>query len=84
MARAKPKAAWLSARWFKYLLWVLLGVWLAASLLLEMVFHRHGHFSFEGFFGFWAIYGFFGCLILCMLAKILRLIVKRPRDYYHV
>ena len=83
MVSSKNKAGWLNASWLKPLLWTILGLWLAVSLGLEIVFHRHAHFVFEQVFGFWAVFGFVGCVALCALAKLLRLLVKRPTDYYH-
>lgn len=34
------------------------------------------------FFGFYSLYGFFACVALVLLAKLLRRIVMRAEDYY--
>ena len=56
------------------------------SLLLLLVIDfftpKHGHFSWEGAFGFYAVYGFIGCISLIFIAKGLRWLVKRREDYY--
>lgn len=60
------------------------GVWLLCTLLLaiEPLVHKHPYFSFEGWFGFHGIYGFVACVGLVLAAKALRVILKRPEDYY--
>jgi hypothetical protein len=47
------------------------------------VIHAHMNYKWEGFFGFYAIYGFVACVILVLVSKyILRPLVKRKEDYY--
>ncbi len=47
------------------------------------VIHAHMTYKWEGFFGFYAIYGFVACVILVLVSKyILRPLVKRKEDYY--
>ncbi len=60
------------------------GVWVACALLLlaEPLVHKHPEFSFDGFFGFYGWYGFIGCVGLVLAAKLLRVLVKRPEDFY--
>jgi hypothetical protein len=36
----------------------------------------------EGFFGFYALYGFVACVLLVLLAKEMRKLVMRDEDYY--
>jgi hypothetical protein len=36
----------------------------------------------ESWFGFYGWYGFVGCVGLVLVAKALRVILKRPEDYY--
>ena len=56
------------------------------SLLLLMVVEifttKHGHFPWEEAYGFYAVYGFIGCVSLIFIAKGLRWLVKRKEDYY--
>ena len=60
------------------------GVWVACALLLvaELFVHLHGHFAIESLFGFYGFYGFIGCVGLVLGAKALRVVLKRPEDYY--
>ena len=49
---------------------------------LDFVIHRHVTHPWEEMFGFYAVYGFAGCVVLVLLAKGLRRIVMRAEDYY--
>jgi len=66
----------------KILLMLLFGGCLAL-LIINFFVHKHGHFSWEEWSGFYAAYGFVACVGLVLAAKfILRRIVKRSEDYY--
>lgn len=54
----------------------------AVLLLIDPLVHKHGPFEIEHWWGFYGIYGFVGCVFLVLAAKVLRLIVMRPEDYY--
>ena len=54
----------------------------AALLLIDPLIHKHGPFGIEKYWGFYGIYGFVGCVFLVLAAKVLRMIVMRPEDYY--
>ena len=62
----------------------------ALSVLLiavDLVLHRHpsfapGTFPVEGWFGFYAIYGFVACVLLVLIAKQMRKVLMRGEDYY--
>lgn len=43
---------------------------------------RHAERSWEGFPGFYAIYGFVACVLLVLAAKQMRKILMRDEDYY--
>jgi hypothetical protein len=61
------------------------GLWAVGLLLLlaDLLVQRHEEFSWAGWFGFYAAYGFFACVALVLAAKeVLRRLVKRPEDYY--
>lgn len=49
---------------------------------LDAVLHRHAEHPWEGFFGFYALYGFVACVLLVLLAKEMRKLVMRDEDYY--
>jgi hypothetical protein len=55
---------------------------LAAILALEFFIPKHGHFPWEDAWGFYAAYGFIGCVALIFVAKGLRMLVQRKEDYY--
>ncbi|MGE3851000.1 MAG: hypothetical protein AB7K09_04595 [Planctomycetota bacterium] len=48
--------------------------------------HLHSHASalwpFEGWFGFYAVYGFIACTVLVLVSTQMRKVVKRNEDYY--
>ena len=51
-------------------------------LIADFVVHRHVEHPLEGLPGFYAVYGFVGCVSLVLAAKELRKWVKRREDYY--
>ncbi len=55
---------------------------LGGLLAAEFFIHPHPAFYFENFKGFSAMYGFFSCVLLIFLAKILRMIVMKKETYY--
>ncbi len=50
--------------------------------VLDFFVDRHVDHSWEGMFGFYAIYGFVACVILVLVAKELRKVLMRSEDYY--
>ncbi len=55
----------------------------ALLLVLDLFYHKHAVFPWEGAFGFYAVFGFVACVILVLVAKyILRPLVMRKEDYY--
>lgn len=61
--------------------WALYAV-CALLFLADGFYHKHPHFAVESWFGFYAIYGFVACVGLVLAAKVLRILLKRPEDYY--
>ena len=56
-------------------------------IALDLVLHRHpsfspGSFPAEGWFGFYAIYGFVACVLLVLVAKEMRKLLMRGEAYY--
>ena len=49
---------------------------------LDFVIHRHVMHSWENLWGFYAIYGFVGCVVLVLVAKWMRTFLMRSEDYY--
>lgn len=59
----------------------------AALFGVDLLFPRHlsfaeGVFPVEGWFGFYAIYGFVACVLLVLTATQLRKVLMRREDYY--
>ncbi len=61
-----------------YTLVAVLAGWTVADLFYD----KHGHFGFENWFGFHALYGFVGSVFLVLAAKGLRRILMRDEEYY--
>lgn len=63
---------------------VLTILYLTCGLLMlaDFVVHRHVEHPLESLPGFYAVYGFVGCVSLVMVAKELRKLVKRREDFY--
>ncbi|MDJ0781849.1 MAG: hypothetical protein QNJ22_07740 [Desulfosarcinaceae bacterium] len=55
---------------------------LVVLMLVELIIPKHGHFPWEAAYGFYAVYGFMGCVALIFIAKGLRWLVQRGEDYY--
>lgn len=54
----------------------------AGLLVIDLIYHRHGHFVFEEWFGFYAFFGFAAYALIALTATQLRKILKRDEDYY--
>jgi len=63
-------------------LFIALAVVCGGLLLWDLVYHQHGHFHFEEWFGFHAVFGFVAYSCIVLAATQLRKVLKRPDDYY--
>jgi hypothetical protein len=56
----------------------------ACALLLgaDLVLHRHAHFGFEQWLGFYAFFGFGAYCAIVQSARLLRRVLRRDEDYY--
>jgi len=54
----------------------------ALFALLDLVLSRHSVFFFEAWPGFYAWFGFAGCVGLVLAAKLMRWLLMRREDYY--
>lgn len=63
---------------------ILYGLYACCILLfgLDFVIHRHFVHPWEGLLGFYAVYGFVGCVMLVIISKWMRLFLMRDEDYY--
>ena len=59
------------------------GWWLAVEQGWWEVHERHGHYGFEEWFGFHALFGFVAYCCIVGTAVQLRKVLKRPEDYYY-
>lgn len=50
--------------------------------LVDFTFEKHGHLAAENIPGFFAFYGFVMFTALILAAKLLRVLIRRPEDYY--
>ena len=63
----------------------ILGVFYALCLILvglDFIVHRHIYVDFEKIPTFYAGYGFVACVVLVLLAKIMRILLMRDETYY--
>jgi uncharacterized membrane protein len=65
-------------------LWIGSSIVLALVVLAQTVIYVKGYFGFDGWFGLGAVYGFFSCLIMVLVAKLLGKVLKRPENYYEI
>ena len=55
---------------------------LAVLIVLDVFVDKHPHFGFDGAPSFSAAYGFISCVLLVLIAKVLRLFLMKEEDYY--
>ena len=55
---------------------------LAVLLIVDFFIHKHAEFTWEKAPDFFAVYGFVSCILLVLIAKILRLFIQRNENYY--
>ncbi len=55
---------------------------LVGLLVIDFFISKHPDFSFDGAPNFFAAYGFISCVMLVLVAKVLRMLLIRDEDYY--
>ncbi|MGR3291403.1 MAG: hypothetical protein ACU0C9_09450 [Paracoccaceae bacterium] len=65
----------------KKIFWALAGICLLL-FLIDFTFEKHGKFDIENLPGFYGVYGFISFTGLIFVAKALRVLIKRPEDFY--
>lgn len=50
--------------------------------LADFIVHRHAHFKFESWPGFYALFGFAAYVFIVLSAKQLRRLIQRKNNYY--
>ena len=48
----------------------------------DFVVHRHVYSNIENIPAFYALYGFVACVLLVLVAKVMRVLLMRKEDYY--
>lgn len=83
-AEAPPAAKqhWLVRKSTIRLLWVILAIVLAATIVAGLYIHPHVYFGIDGTPAFYAWFGLGSCIIMVLVAKLLGVLIKRPDDYY--
>lgn len=64
------------------LLWWAFSAILALTVAAQVFVDVHDYFTVDGWFAFYAIFGFVSCLGMVIFAKVLGLFLKRPDTYY--
>jgi small-conductance mechanosensitive channel len=64
------------------LIWRIAIVFLTVLVLLQLAIKVKGYFVVDGWFGFGAAFGFFSCVAMVVVAKLLGFVLKRDQDYY--
>jgi len=77
-----PESNWLIRPKSIKLLWWVFSAILAITVLAQTFVHIHDYFTVDGWFAFYAIYGFVSCLGMVVFAKVLGVFLKRPDTYY--
>jgi hypothetical protein len=82
MAEDNKKPYWLDeARHIDWLYYALIGLCLAL-FATDFITHRHAHYSVEGLYGFYALFGFIAYALIVGAGWLWRRIVLRKEDYY--
>ena len=63
-------------------LWIVFVLVLAATVAAQFVIPVPGKFELDSRFGFGAWFGFFSCVAMVLVARVLGWWLKRPESYY--
>lgn len=73
---------WLMRTTTRRWLWRIGAAVLALTLVAQAFVHLHAWFDIDGWFGFYAGFGFLSCVAMVLVAKLLGLLLKRTDTYY--
>lgn len=51
-------------------------------VVADFIVHRHIYHDWENIPAFYAVYGFVGCVVLVLIAKLMRKVLMKEEDYY--
>ena len=77
-----PQRPWLTRPDTIRLLWRWLYAVLALTVIAGLFVDLHPHFGIDGWFAFYAAFGFGTCVAMVVGAKLLGLFIKREDTYY--
>ena len=77
-----PKKHWLDDRSNVNKIILALAAACLVMLLTDLLYHKHVHFEFEHWFGFFGLFGFVASLVLVLVARLARVVLRRGEDYY--
>lgn len=78
----QQKKYWLDNPANVRLIIIALAIICALLFVSDFFYHKHGHFDFELWPGFYAWYGFASYCFIVLSAKQLRKLLKRDENYY--
>ncbi|MDP6572566.1 MAG: hypothetical protein QGI63_07030 [Rhodospirillales bacterium] len=73
---------WLVRRRSIRALWIVFVAVLAIVAVGDVLIHGHPYFGLDGFFAFYAWYGFLTCIGMILFAKAVGAFLKREDTYY--
>lgn len=76
------KTYWLDKPGTLRLIIAVLVISCIAVFAVDFFYHKHGHFDFEQWYGFYAWYGFLSYCLIVLSAKQMRKLIARKEDYY--
>lgn len=76
------KTYWLDKPGTVRLIIAILIVSCIALFAVDFFYHKHGHFDFEQWPGFYGWYGFLSYCLIVLSAKQMRKLIGRKEDYY--
>ena len=76
------KTYWLDKPSTTWLIIALLVISCIALFVVDFFYHKHGHFDFEYWPGFYAWYGFLSYCGIVLSAKFMRKLIGREENYY--
>jgi len=80
---AEQQVHWLMRPKTIRLIWTVFIIILAFTVIAQLVIPVKGYFGVDNWFGFAALLGFFSCVAMVLVAKLLGMILKRGDTYYH-
>lgn len=55
---------------------------LVILLVIDFFISKHAAFGFDGVTNFFAVYGFISCVMLVLIAKVMRMFLMKDEEYY--